>query len=106
MPAQPRLLDFRILQGRLIHWPAAGMQWAGGFPWQIGEYGDTCVFIFFGLSGYVIACVADKKELGWRTYAANRASRLWSSGICLLVRLNLDEHVPVCEVPSEYGRRG
>lgn len=50
----------------------------GGLFWQLAIYGDTCVIIFFVLSGFVIAYVVDAKDDNWQIYASNRASRLWS----------------------------
>lgn len=57
---------------------AAGVHWTGGLLWELGAYGDTCVVIFFILSGYVIAYVAETKESRWQVYGANRVARLWS----------------------------
>jgi peptidoglycan/LPS O-acetylase OafA/YrhL len=57
---------------------AAGRSWTGSFLWQAGAYGDTCVVVFFVLSGYVIGYVCDTKETEWKVYFVNRAARLWS----------------------------
>jgi peptidoglycan/LPS O-acetylase OafA/YrhL len=81
---------------------AAGMQWTGGFLWQIGEYGDTCVVVFFVLSGYVIAYVVDKKEDDWQTYAASRISRLWSVVIPALALTFVIDYAGVRIAPELY----
>lgn len=57
---------------------ASGVNWTAGFLWQLGPYGDTCVVIFFVLSGFVIAYVSDEKEHTAEDYLASRVSRLWS----------------------------
>ncbi|HEX8884270.1 MAG TPA: acyltransferase [Noviherbaspirillum sp.] len=57
---------------------ASGIHWTAGLLWQLGDYGDTCVVIFFVLSGFVIAYVTDVKERTWETYLNSRAARLWS----------------------------
>ncbi len=50
----------------------------GGLLWQLAPYGDTCVVVFFVLSGFVIAYVSETKDINWTLYASNRAARLWS----------------------------
>jgi peptidoglycan/LPS O-acetylase OafA/YrhL len=57
---------------------ASGIHWTAGLLWQLGDYGDTCVVIFFVLSGFVIAYVTDVKERTWQVYLNSRAARLWS----------------------------
>ena len=57
---------------------AAGLNWTAGFLWPLGAYGDTCVVIFFVLSGLVIAYVSDVKEHAPGDYLVSRAARLWS----------------------------
>nr|WP_217344881.1 acyltransferase [Noviherbaspirillum sp. L7-7A]MBV0879074.1 acyltransferase [Noviherbaspirillum sp. L7-7A] len=81
---------------------ASGMYWTGGFLWQIGAYGDTCVVIFFVLSGFVIAYVAENKESGWQTYAASRISRLWSVAIPALVLTFVIDYAGVRIAPELY----
>jgi peptidoglycan/LPS O-acetylase OafA/YrhL len=57
---------------------ASGVNWTAGFLWQTGPYADTCVVIFFVLSGFVIGYVSDEKEHTPQAYLASRAARLWS----------------------------
>ncbi|MDB5760522.1 MAG: putative acyltransferase [Burkholderia sp.] len=57
---------------------ASGIPWTAGFLWQLGPYGDTCVVIFFVLSGFVIGYVSDEKEHTAEAYLTSRAARLWS----------------------------
>jgi peptidoglycan/LPS O-acetylase OafA/YrhL len=64
---------------------ASGMAWTGGFLWQFGAYADTCVVVFFVLSGFVIAYVTDTKENNWQVYCASRVSRIWSVAIPALI---------------------
>jgi peptidoglycan/LPS O-acetylase OafA/YrhL len=57
---------------------ASGVHWTAGFLWQLGLYGDTCVVIFFVLSGFVIGYVSDEKERTPEAYLTSRVARLWS----------------------------
>jgi peptidoglycan/LPS O-acetylase OafA/YrhL len=50
----------------------------GGIFWQLSMHGDTCVVVFFVLSGFVIGYVADIKDKTWQLFLSNRAARLWS----------------------------
>ncbi len=55
------------------------------------NYGHSSVIVFFVLSGYVIAFVADTKEKIWTDYAASRISRIYSVAIpALLLTIVLD----------------
>jgi len=81
---------------------AAGKHWTQGFLWQLGAYGDTCVVIFFVLSGFVIAWVADNKESNWWTYGANRIARLWSVVIPALVLTCVIDYAGVMVAPEIY----
>src|SRR5438270_9524015 len=51
---------------------------SGGLFWQAQPYGHDAVILFFVLSGYVIAWVAERREPDLRAYAVNRLSRLYS----------------------------
>jgi peptidoglycan/LPS O-acetylase OafA/YrhL len=57
---------------------ASGLNWTAGFLWQTGPYADTCVVIFFVLSGFVIGYVSHEKEHTPQDYLASRVARLWS----------------------------
>jgi peptidoglycan/LPS O-acetylase OafA/YrhL len=57
---------------------ASGAHWTAGLLWQLGPYGDTCVVIFFVLSGFVIGYVSDEKERTPQAYLSSRVARLWS----------------------------
>jgi peptidoglycan/LPS O-acetylase OafA/YrhL len=81
---------------------AAGAYWTQGFLWQLGPYGDTCVVIFFVLSGFVIAFVADRKEGNWWTYGANRIARLWSVVIPALALTFVIDAIGVRMAPALY----
>jgi peptidoglycan/LPS O-acetylase OafA/YrhL len=81
---------------------AAGMEWTGGLFWQAGGYGDTCVVIFFILSGYVIAYVTEIKEKSWWVYGANRIARIWSVVIPALVLTFIIDYIGVRMAPELY----
>ncbi len=53
---------------------------AGKLPvvWRIADLGNDAVMVFFVLSGFVIAFVADTKEKTLDSYAVSRAARLYS----------------------------
>jgi len=46
-------------------------------PW-IADYGHQAVIVFFVLSGYVIANIAETREATPRAFLVARFSRLWS----------------------------
>jgi len=56
-----------------------------GFLWQLNSYLDAAVMIFFILSGFVIAFVADTKEKTFNSYVIARVSRLSSIVVPALV---------------------
>nr|WP_294559840.1 acyltransferase [uncultured Rhodopila sp.] len=63
----------------------------GGQFYQLQPYGAEAVDVFFVLSGFVIGCVTDGRERSARVYAVNRAARLWSVALpVLLLTLVLD----------------
>lgn len=81
---------------------AAGKYWTGGFLWPTGAYGDTCVVIFFVLSGFVIAYVTDNKERAAAVYASNRIARLWSVVIPALALTFVIDYFGVQRAPELY----
>lgn len=56
-----------------------------GFLWQLNDYLDAAVMVFFVLSGYVIAFVSNTKEKTLRAYSVSRISRLSSVVIPALI---------------------
>lgn len=81
---------------------AAGKYWTGGFLWPTGAYGDTCVVVFFVLSGFVIAYVTDHKENKASIYASNRIARLWSVVIPALALTFVIDYFGVRMAPELY----
>ena len=63
----------------------SGRRFTAGLFWQFGPYGPEAVNIFFVLSGFVIAYVADTREQSARSYAISRAARIYSVAIPALV---------------------
>lgn len=55
-------------------------RFTGGLPilWRFSELGNDAVMVFFVLSGFVIAYVADKKEKTLKDYFLSRLARLYS----------------------------
>ena len=97
-------LDFVRFSAALVVFigHAAGMRWTGGFLWQTAAYADTCVVVFFVLSGFVIAYVTDTKETTWRAYCASRVSRIWSVAIPALILTFAIDFVGVRVAPELY----
>jgi peptidoglycan/LPS O-acetylase OafA/YrhL len=70
----------------------AGHRFTYGFLWPIAMLKDQAVMIFFILSGFVIAYVTDDHERDLRTYAINRAARIYSVALpALVVAFILDQ---------------
>ncbi len=70
----------------------AYVELSGGMlaPWRL--YGNDAVMLFFVLSGFVIAYVAEQKERDARDYALSRLARLWSVAVpALLLTILLDQ---------------
>jgi peptidoglycan/LPS O-acetylase OafA/YrhL len=69
----------------------ATQHFTGGLFWQLMPYGAEAVIVFFVLSGFVIGYVTDSREGDPRSYAVNRAARIWSVALpALLLTLLLD----------------
>lgn len=81
---------------------ASGNNWTAGLLWQLNDYGDTCVVIFFVLSGFVIGYVTDVKERAWETYLNSRAARLWSVVLPALALTFIVDTVGVRVAPELY----
>lgn len=75
----------------------------GGLFWQLSVYGDTCVVVFFVLSGFVIGHVADTKEQTWQLFFSNRAARLWSVVLPALLLTAIVDFVGVRMGPAIYA---
>lgn len=68
-------------------------RFTGGFlkSWNLHDYGNDAVMVFFVLSGFVIAYVSDKKETTLKAYSFSRLARLWSVVIpALILTITLD----------------
>ena len=75
----------------LVH--ADWLQIDGRLPlvWRLPGAGHDAVIVFFVLSGFVIAHVAQEREHGLRDYALSRLARLWSVALpALLLTLAAD----------------
>lgn len=81
---------------------ASGVNWTGGFLWQLGPYGDTCVVIFFVLSGFVIGYVSDEKERTPEAYLTSRVARLWSVVVPALLLTFVVDWFGVRAAPGLY----
>jgi peptidoglycan/LPS O-acetylase OafA/YrhL len=63
----------------------SGQRMTGGALWQVAPFMAEAVTIFFVLSGFVIAYVADGKELSARVFMVSRAARIYSVAFPALV---------------------
>lgn len=81
---------------------AAGRQWTGGLFWQLGDYGQTAVMIFFVLSGFVIAHVIASREQEVADFAATRLARLWSVVLPALALTFVIDYVGIRVAPELY----
>lgn len=81
---------------------ASGVNWTAGLLWQLGPYGDTCVVIFFVLSGFVIGYVSDEKERTSQAYLTSRVARLWSVVIPALALTFVVDWFGVRAAPELY----
>lgn len=63
----------------------SGQRLTGGLFWEFGPLGPEAVDVFFVLSGFVIAYVADKREHHPRHYFVSRAARIYSVALPALV---------------------
>ncbi len=59
----------------------------GGVPalWRFWGFGNDAVMVFFVLSGFVIAYVADQKERTLKSYSISRFARLYSVAVPAIV---------------------
>ncbi len=59
----------------------------GGVPalWRFWGFGNDAVMVFFVLSGFVIAYVADQKERTLKSYSTSRFARLYSVAVPAIV---------------------
>jgi peptidoglycan/LPS O-acetylase OafA/YrhL len=62
-----------------------GGRWTGGLGWQLVPFGAPAVDVFFVLSGYVIAYAVEERERDLASYAINRAARIYSVALPVLL---------------------
>ena len=74
-----------------------------GMFWQIQPYGVTAVFVFFVLSGFVIAWVTETREGTLEEYALSRVARLYSVVLPVLIATAVLDHIAMAIDPSLYG---
>ena len=74
-----------------------------GMFWQIQPYGVTAVFVFFVLSGFVIAWVTATREGTLEEYALSRVARLYSVVLPVLIATAVLDHIAMAIDPSLYG---
>ena len=75
-------------------------------PVHIPQWGHEAVIIFFVLSGYVIAFVADTKESTLRDYTISRLARVYSVVLPAVVLTGLLDFVGSRLDPARLQRRG
>jgi peptidoglycan/LPS O-acetylase OafA/YrhL len=75
----------------------------GGMFWRAQPYGLTAVFVFFVLSGFVIAWVTETREGTLEEYALSRVARLYSVVLPALIITAVLDHIAMAIDPSLYG---
>jgi peptidoglycan/LPS O-acetylase OafA/YrhL len=83
---------------------ASPVRLTGGLPglWRIGNLADAAVMMFFVLSGFVIAHVADQKERTLKSYSISRLSRLYSVVVPALVLTLIVDSIGTRISPTLY----
>jgi peptidoglycan/LPS O-acetylase OafA/YrhL len=81
---------------------SSGREFTGGFLWQLGQYQQTAVIVFFVLSGYVIAYVLNGRETTPGEYAKARIARLYSVVIPALLLTATCDAIGLRVDPSLY----
>lgn len=95
----------RFLAALVVFIVHAGYQrFTGGLPflWRLEDFGNDAVMVFFVLSGFVIAYVADQKEKTIEDYFASRLARLYSIGLPALLLTVLLDAIGTRILSSEY----
>lgn len=87
-------------------------RFTGGLPllWRLSDLGNEAVMVFFVLSGFVIAFVANTKERKFKDFMISRFARLYSVVFpALLLTIVLDAagwHFGYRELFEQWGYRG
>lgn len=68
----------RFAAACLVYLYHSNQRWLIEEKLPFSSYGHSAVVVFFVLSGYVIAYVADTKERNWVSYSASRIARVFS----------------------------
>jgi peptidoglycan/LPS O-acetylase OafA/YrhL len=76
---------------------------SGGVFWQMQPYGHTAVFVFFVLSGFVIAWVTETRERTFDDYALSRVARLYSVILPAFILTAVLDHIAMAVDPHLYG---
>ena len=95
----------RFLAALVVFIVHAGYErFTDGLPilWRLQDFGNDAVMVFFVLSGFVIAYVADQKEKTIPDYVASRLARLYSVGLPALVLTVLLDAIGTQISPAEY----
>ncbi len=81
----------------------SGHRFTYGFLWPIAMLKDQSVMIFFVLSGFVIAYVTDDHERDLRSYAINRAARIYSVALPALIVAFVLDNIGIRIRPDLYS---
>jgi peptidoglycan/LPS O-acetylase OafA/YrhL len=76
---------------------------SGGLFWHLTEYGRSAVLVFFVLSGFVIAWVAETRERKLEDYALSRVARLYSVMLPAFIITAALDHFGKTIDPGLYG---
>jgi len=81
----------------------SGQRFTGGLFWQLAQFMDEAVVIFFVLSGFVIAHVVNNIEQDPKTYAIARMSRLYSVALPAIVATTILDYFGKLIAPELYS---
>jgi peptidoglycan/LPS O-acetylase OafA/YrhL len=81
---------------------AASQKISGGIFWQLKEYDQTAVMIFFVMSGFVIAFVTKERENTIAKYSVARISRLYSIVLPALLLTYIADSIGLAANPDFY----
>ena len=100
----------RILAAGFVVYSHSNVRFLIPSPLPLAEFAHSAVTVFFVLSGYVVAFVADQRESSLNAYTASRASRILSLSVLAVLLTPLLDMVGreirpelyAANIPSDY----
>ena len=100
----------RLLAAGFVFYAHSNVRFLIPSPLPLAEFAHSAVTVFFVLSGYVVAFVADQRESSLSSYTASRASRILSLSVLAVLLTPLLDMVGreirpelyAANIPSDY----